>query len=63
MITALGDFDAEEFFGTGEMRQAIMLFCSVSDSDDAERLENDSARRHNPAIVYEQFAVKLSAGE
>ena len=55
MTQALGDLDAAGFFGTGEKREAVALFCSISDSDDAERLENESAERLNPPTVYEKF--------
>jgi hypothetical protein len=55
MIRALADLDKEGFFGTGEARERVTLFCTISDSDDAPGLENESARRLNPAAVYEAF--------
>jgi hypothetical protein len=58
MIQVLGDLDAEGFFGTGEDRGATTLFCSVSDSDFAEWLEEESACRLNPVPVYERFSAR-----
>lgn len=60
MIEALGELDAQGFFGTGEQREAVTLFCSISDSDDAEQLENRSAEKLNPAIVYEKFSDRYN---
>lgn len=55
MIEALGDLDAEGFFGIGEKRENITIFCSISDSEDAAQFENESARQLNPMSVYEKF--------
>ena len=63
MVQALGDLDAEEFFGTQEMRETVTIFCSISDSDDAERLEDASARQLNPSTVYEKFKNRYIADE
>jgi hypothetical protein len=60
MVEALGDLDATGFFGTGTQREAVTLFCSISDSDEAEEFENESARQLNPVAVYEKFAAKYS---
>lgn len=58
MILALEDLDAKGFFGKGKARSAVTLFCSVTDSEDAEKLEDESARRLNPAAVYRRFAAR-----
>jgi hypothetical protein len=59
MVQALGDLDAEGFFGEGEAREAVTLFCSVTDADEnLEQLDNESARQLNPAAVYEKFAAR-----
>lgn len=55
MVQALGELDAEGFFGTKETREAVTIFCSISDSDDAERLEDASAQQLNPSTAYEKF--------
>jgi hypothetical protein len=55
MILALKSLDDEGFFGTGKDREAVTLFCSVSDSDDAEDLEDQSAKRLNSKAVYRRF--------
>ncbi|MDQ2730232.1 MAG: DUF4303 domain-containing protein [Armatimonadota bacterium] len=62
MIRALEDLEKEHFFGAGSAREAITLFCSISDSDDAGQLENESARRLNPPSVYEKFLNRLESG-
>lgn len=63
MIEALGDLDAEGFFGIGEQREAVTVFCSISDSDDAEELENRSAQKLNSASVYEKFKNRYGDGD
>lgn len=63
MIQALGDLDAEEFFGTKEMREAVTVFCSISDSDGAEQLEDASAQQLNPSTVYEKFKNRKTDNE
>ena len=55
MILALKSLDDEGFFGTGKDREAVTLFCSVSDSEDAEDLEDQSAKRLNSKAVYKRF--------
>jgi Domain of unknown function (DUF4303) len=60
MVQALGDLDATGFFGKGETRKAVTLFCSISDSEDAENLENESACQLNPTDVYEKFTANQS---
>lgn len=63
MVQALGDLDAEGFFGTKEMREAVTIFCSISDSDDAERLEDASAQQLNPSTVYQKFKIRYIVDE
>ena len=55
MVAALKLLDSEGFFGTGKERNQIVLLVSISDDDDAIRLENESAKVLNPALVYEEF--------
>jgi hypothetical protein len=55
MVAALQLLDNEGYFGTGPDREQIVLFVSISDDDDAVRLENESAKVLNPAVVYEEF--------
>jgi hypothetical protein len=57
MVQALADLDATGFFGDGEARKVVTLFCSISDSEDAEHFENESVRQLNPTDVYEKFIV------
>lgn len=63
MVQALGYLDAENFFGTGARREAVTVFCSISDSEDAEHLENESARRLNSLTVYEKFKNRYIVDE
>ncbi|MBN1287971.1 MAG: DUF4303 domain-containing protein [Anaerolineae bacterium] len=60
MIEALQDLEANHFFGTGNVREKITVFVSISDSDLAERLENVSAQKLNPVSVYERFLARYS---
>jgi len=61
MVQALAELDQEGFFGTGADRQALTLFCSISDSDDAEAFEDDSANRLNPPAVFALFKARWDA--
>ncbi|HEX8913690.1 MAG TPA: DUF4303 domain-containing protein [Humisphaera sp.] len=61
MIAALAELDAEGFFGKGADRKKVTLFCSISDSDDALKLENRSAKALNPAPVVATFAKRWKA--
>lgn len=61
IVLALEDLDAEGFFGAGDAREAITLFCTLSDFDEAGQIEADSARRLNPASVYERFAAERNS--
>ncbi|QRR07156.1 DUF4303 domain-containing protein [Burkholderia sp. MS455] len=55
MIEALRLLDRDGLFGTGEAREAITLFVSISDDDAAEALENESAKALNPPAVADKF--------
>ncbi len=54
-IKALEDLDREGVFGVGKARQEMTVFCTISDSNDARRLERESARRLNPPAVFRRF--------
>ena len=60
MVEGLRLLDAEGFFGTGEAREAVTLFVSISDSDEAEALETSSARQLNPPAVAAAFAARYA---
>lgn len=60
MVAALELLDSEGFFGTGEERNQIVLFVSISDDDDAVRLENESGKALNPTFVYEEFLKRYA---
>jgi len=53
MINALQILDNEGFWGAA--RKNIVLFVTISDSDEAEELENRSAQILNPPEIYEKF--------
>jgi hypothetical protein len=61
MVLALADLESEGYFGVGQARQALTVFCSVADSGCAPWLEADSARRLNPPGVFETFAAERIA--
>ncbi|QSI32591.1 DUF4303 domain-containing protein [Variovorax sp. RKNM96] len=61
MTQALAELDQEGFFGTGADRQALTLFCSISDSDEAEALEDRSAKQLNPPAVFAAFKKRWDA--
>lgn len=56
MVEGLRLLDAEGFFGTGEDREKVTLFVSISDSDEAEETETTSARQLNSPQVATAFA-------
>ena len=58
MVEGLRLLDAEGFFGTGEDRERVTLFVSISDSDEAEEVETSSARQINPPGVAAAFAKR-----
>ncbi|WZO98395.1 DUF4303 domain-containing protein [Isosphaeraceae bacterium EP7] len=55
MLLGLKDLDAEGFFGVGEQRERIILFCSATDASETAWLEEESARRLNSAAAYQSF--------
>lgn len=58
MVEGLRLLDAEGFFGTGPQREKITLFVSISDSDEAEKVETTSARQLNPPGIAAAFATR-----
>lgn len=58
MIEALRLLDREGLFGTGEAREAMTLFVSISDDDGANALENESATILNPPAVANRFIAR-----
>jgi hypothetical protein len=55
MVGALKALDDKGVFGKGEARKKITVFVSISDSDDAEGIENKSAEMLNPPAVFAEF--------
>jgi hypothetical protein len=55
MVLALLDLDREGIFGSGPERDKITLHCAITDSWDSAWLEQESARRLNPAKVFQAF--------
>ncbi|RQS88769.1 DUF4303 domain-containing protein [Burkholderia contaminans] len=55
MIDALRTVDARGLFGTGPDREKIIIFVTITDDDDAEQLENDSAKQLNSPTAYQRF--------
>jgi len=60
IVNALSDLDADGFFGTGDAREKVTVFVTISDSDEAERLERKSVRKLNPRPVYQRFIHRYS---
>ena len=58
MVEALQDLDADGLFGSGEEREKVTLFISISDSGVAEQVEDESARKLNPESVYARFRAR-----
>ena len=58
MVEALRQLDAEQFFGTGDARNRVTLFVSVSDDDGALEIETKSAEVLNPPAVAAAFAKR-----
>jgi hypothetical protein len=58
MVGALRELDEAGFFGTGDDRERVTVFVTVSDSDAAEQIENQSAKQLNPAAVAKRFAKR-----
>lgn len=57
-IGALEDLDAEGIFGRGVARNDLTVFVTITDSNDASRLERASAKRLNPPAVFERFTKR-----
>ena len=55
IIAALRDLENDAFFGAGSKRDALTIFFTISDSEEAEKWENQSARDLNPPAAYERF--------
>lgn len=60
MTGALKKLDAEGFFGVNAEREEVVLFISVTDDDQAQSVEDDSARLLNPRSVSERFARRYA---
>jgi hypothetical protein len=60
MVSALGDLEAEGFFGVGDAREKVTVFATVSDSELAEGLERKSVRKVNPRSVYQRFIHRFA---
>lgn len=54
-IGALEELEAKGAFGAGVSRERLTVFVSISDSDEATRLELASVRRLNPKRARERF--------
>jgi len=59
MENALMQLDKEGIFGTGEKRDEITLFLTVSDSFMAEEVEKKSCKKLNSPVVYEVFKKRF----
>jgi hypothetical protein len=55
MVLGLADAVQEGGFGTGPARDAVTVFCSVSDSSCSLWLELESAKRLNPPHLYQAY--------
>lgn len=62
MIEALRILDQEGLFGTGEAREKITLFVSISDEEGADALESESAKMLNPPVVADLFIERYRKG-
>lgn len=63
MIKALKTLDEEGFFGTGAAREKLVLFVTVTDDNEAEAMENASAKILNSPSLYEKFSKRYDAAE
>ncbi len=59
MEIALGQLDQEGLFGSGEKRNKIILFTTISDSFSTEDVEDHSSKRLNSLRVYEKFKTRF----
>ncbi|WP_174915967.1 DUF4303 domain-containing protein [Burkholderia lata] len=55
MIEALRTVDVDGLFGTGLDREKIIVFVTITDDDNAEQFENDSAKQLNSPAAYQRF--------
>jgi uncharacterized membrane protein YebE (DUF533 family) len=55
MIAALKALDEDGVFGTGVQREQVVLFITIVDDNDAEKIENESAKLLNPFSIYDIF--------
>lgn len=60
MVAALEELNAEGFFGTGEARERVTVFFTLSDG--GEEWEAYSAPRCNPPAVAERFLREVTPG-
>ena len=60
MTVALKQLDEEYYFGNGAERGKIVLFISVSDSNAAFSVENESAKILNPTLLYDAFVNRYN---
>jgi hypothetical protein len=56
MILALRDLDGEGFFGGGERRAAVTLFCDIVEPPEKYWFALESARLLNPPSVFDAFS-------
>ncbi len=59
METTLGQLDQEGIFGTGEKRNKITLFTTISDSFSTDEVEDHSSKRLNSLKVFENFKTRF----
>jgi len=55
MVSALKLLDEEGLFGSGSKRENVILFCSISDDNDALAFEDESARQLNSPEACREF--------
>lgn len=55
MEGVLADLDAEGFFGRGEERERIALFCAITDSDEDDDLVDRTIRALNPPALVARY--------
>ncbi len=55
MIDVLAALDADGVFGRGDERAKVTLFCTITDSNRARKLERRSARALNPPAIAAAF--------
>ena len=63
MQGALAALDEEGFFGRGQARREVTLFCTVYDSERAAGFEDRSAEALNPEVVYARFRERYASTE